>query len=240
MLGIITGTISPSKEVGQLVLKDTTERLKQYEECIKFFIYSEAFDKIIFCDNSDYDMKKMEYLVEEAKSKGIELELMSFLGDAQGVKVHGKGYGEGEIMRYIFDYSKYMNREDFFVKITGRLKINNIKEIIRSLKISRVYFNIPNRTRRDMYDTRIYGMPVAYFKHYFIDTYHKVNDDKGIFLEHVYTNVLLDNNIKVNNFPRYPRIVGVSGSNGIAYNYTEWKCKIKDMLSKVNYYKVKR
>lgn len=239
MLGIITGTICPDKEVGQLVLKDTIERLKQYEESIEFFINSKAFNKLIFCDNSNYDIKRLEYLEKHAEVNGIELELLSFKGDAQGVKFHGKGYGEGEIMKYIVNHSKLLKNENFFVKITGRLKIDNIKEITEKLDPSKIYFNIPNRNRRDMYDTRMYGMPLSYFKKYFADAYHKVNDPKGIFLEYVYTDVVLENSFEVTNFPRYPRIVGISGSSGTVYGYTEWKCKIKDLLSGFNYYCVK-
>ena len=239
MLGIITGTVCPSEDVKQLVLKDRTDRLKQYEESIEFFIDSEAFDKIIFCDNSNFDIKNFEKLEKKAELKGIELEVLSFQGDIQGVKTHGKGYGEGEIMKYIMNHSKLINQEEFLVKITGRLKVDNIKAIVQRIKKESVYFNIPNRTRRDMYDTRMYGMPVSCFKRYFIDIYPKVDDDNGVFLEHVYTDVLLKNNMKVKNFPRYPRIVGVSGSNGLIYDYTEWKCRIKDILSNINFYKVK-
>ena len=239
MLGIITGTIKPNKDVGQLMLKDTTERLKQYRESIDFFIDSEAFDKIIFCDNSHYEMKEFFDLQRKAETKGIMLELLSFQGDNQGVKTQGKGYGEGEIMEYVMNHSKLVKKEFFFVKITGRLKIDNIKKIVQKLNADRIYFNIPNHIRKDMYDTRVYAMPIEIFRRNFQGKYNLVMDDKGNFLEYVYTNTLIEGKIRVTNFPRYPRIVGVSGSNGTVYGYTEWKCKVKDILSLLNCYKIK-
>ena len=240
MLGIITGTVCPSEAVKQLALRDGAARLKQYEESLEFFVDSGAFDKLIFCDNSNFDAANLGNVKKKAEAKGIELEVLAFQGDVQGVKTHGKGYGEGEIMKYIMNHSKLVNQEEFFVKITGRLKVDNIKKIVQRLETKKVYFNVPNRTRRDMYDTRMYGIPLSCFRRYFMDEYHNVDDEKGVFLEYVYTDVLLKHGIQVENFPRYPRIVGVSGSNGQIYGYTEWKCKIKDVLSKIDFYRVKK
>ena len=82
-------------------------------------------------------------------------------------------------------------------------------------------------------------MPVKQFEEYFLDEYEHVMDRDGIFLEHVYTGILKEHNIHVSNFPLYPRIRGISGSGGLTYDYTEWKCRVKDLLCRMNYYKVK-
>ena len=46
------------------------------------------------------------------------------------------------------------------------------------------------------------------------------------------------------NFEIYPGetygLVGESGSGGLSYEYTEWKCKIRDVLSQINFYKVEK
>ncbi|TCL59388.1 hypothetical protein EDD76_104125 [Kineothrix alysoides] len=240
MFIIMTGTIRPSDQVNQLVLKNEDERFTQYEESLRFLLESRACSKIVFCENSNYGTERLYHLKGLAEKNKIELELLSFPGNVEQTRIHGKGYGEGEIMNYVFTYSKLAATDDFFVKITGRLQINNIKDIIVWMKKDSTYFNIPNRTRRDIYDTRIYGMPMEQFKKYFQHSYNKVMDDQGIFLEMVYTDILVENSIYVTNFPRYPRVIGMSGSNGITYGYTEWKCKVRDILSKFNFYIVKR
>lgn len=240
MLLILTGTIRPSLKTDFLALRDEEERLKQYEESIGFFIESGAFSKIIFCENSHYGTDRLVYLEETAKTNKVQLELMSFAGDMEQVVSHGKGYGEGEIMKYVFSNSHLLQEESYFVKITGRMKVDNIKKIVNGINQKRCYFNIPNRTRRDMYDTRMYAMPTEVFKQHFMEKYTEVMDEKGWYLEKVYTEVLRLKKLPVNNFPKYPRITGMSASTGADYVYTEWKCKIKDVLSKFNYYMVKR
>lgn len=239
MLGIITGTIKPPVQMSQLTLRDEEERLRQYRESMEFFIDSGAFSKIVFCENSGYGMEKFFPLIAHGERKGIKLELLSFQGDTGKVCFHGKGYGEGESMAYVFSHSKIAVREPYFVKITGRLKVDNIKNIVERLHQEKTYFNIPNRTIRDLYDTRIYGMPTEQFQKVFLDVYGQVMDQQGIFLERVYTRVIQENQIQVTNFPVYPRIVGMSGSGGAVYDYTEWKCKVKDLLSRMNFYKVR-
>lgn len=239
LVGVVTGTIRPSANMGQLILRDEKERLSQYIQGVRALVESEAFHKIVFAENSGYGCEAFDALQSVATEHQVELECLSFYGDVEQCCVHGKGYGEGEIMEYVFEHSQLLKNEPYFVKITGRLQLDNIAALSTSLRKSRTYFNIPNRTKRDIYDTRIYAMPTKQFEQCFLKEYGQVMDEEGIYLEHVYTRILKENHIKVYNFPRYPRIRGISGSGGAIYDYTEWKCKIKDLLSKVNYYKVK-
>ena len=76
------------------------------------------------------------------------------------------------------------------------------------------------------------------FVSFFLSAYSQVWDDRGIYLEKVYTRVLLQNRLTVSNFPQYPRITGIGGSTGLKYEYTEWKCKIKDLVSLLGGYLV--
>lgn len=239
MLAIITGTIRPANLANQLKICNEEERLSQYAESLKFFIEAKAFNKIIFCENSNYGTEDLAALEEMARDNGVRLEILSFQGNVQQVERHGKGYGEGEIMEYVFDHSELVREEPFFVKITGRMKVMNIQKLVSVMKPEKSYFNIPNSTLRTLYDTRIYGMPTEQFKRCFQKAYLKVWDKQGIYLEHIYTQTLKENGIKVTNFPRYPRIIGISGSTGGSYTYVEWKCKIKDIISRLNGYRVK-
>lgn len=238
MLLILTGTICPARETEFLALRDEEERLRQYEESIRFFLNTKTFSKIIFCENSNYGAEKLSYLTKEAKEQNTLLEILSFQGDSGKTRLHGKGYGEGEIMKYIFENSRLLAQEDTFVKVTGRLKVDNIGKIVSKIKAGQCYFNIPNRTHREMYDTKIYVMTTEMFRSLFLDAYDKVMDSKGIYLERVYTALIGEHGIKVKNFPRFPRVTGVSASTGADYVYTEWKCKIKDILSWFQFYKV--
>lgn len=236
MLIIITGTISPDTNVGQLTIRDSSERLRQYVDALKTLIEQKPDATIIFCDNSGYDMQKLNELKKIASSNDICLELLSFIADSQNVVKYGKGYGEGEIIKYVISNSRYVTDDEYIVKITGRLVVDNISDILRKIKRDRIYFNVPNIHRRDIFDTRLYAMPLRTYKKFFLDEYKKVDDNGGYYLEHVFRDVVLSNKLKSINFPCYPRIVGKSGTGGISYEYTEWKCKIRDILSVFNFY----
>ena len=67
MLAIITGTVNPPQQMGQLTLRDEKERLRQYEESIQFFLESGAFSKIVFCENSNYGTEGFSHLLEIAE-----------------------------------------------------------------------------------------------------------------------------------------------------------------------------
>ena len=240
MLAIITGTICPSGDMKQLAICNAEERLEQYKKSLRFFIGSGAFSKIVFAENSNYGAKALEDLSDYARKNRVQLEILSFAGNTVQSILQGKGYGEGEIMQYVMEHSELLKGESFFVKITGRLLVHNIREITKKLKEQRTYFNIPNRTRKDIYDTRIYAMPVSQFREGFMSVYTQVMDDEGVYLERVYTRQIVNRGIMVYNFPSYPRIEGISGSGGTVYAYSEWKCKIRDMISRFNYYTIKK
>ena len=83
-------------------------------------------------------------------------------------------------------------------------------------------------------------MSVSQFREGFMSVYTQVMDDEGVYLEHVYTRQIVNRGIRIYNFPSYPRIEGISGSRGTIYAYSEWKCKIRDMISRFNYYTIKK
>lgn len=239
MVLIITGSIAPAVDDSQLVVKDQVQRLQQYMDSITFLLQSKAFHKVVFGESSHYPKESLEQLFKIAEENDVQFEYLTFSGNAGKVRLQGKGYGEGEIMDYVFTHSELIKGEADFMKITGRLKVDNILDIVKRCKPGHLYFNIPNRTIREWYDTRVYAMPAELFTQSFQKEYVHVDDEKGKYLEVVYTEQIKNKQLKVKNFPRYPRIVGKSGSTGAQYVYTEWKCKIKDIFSIFQCYKVK-
>lgn len=61
--------------------------------------------------------------------RGDSIYRNSFQGDVDAVRMKGKGYGEGEILAYLYENSSIMQRSRYYYKITGRLTINNIDKI---------------------------------------------------------------------------------------------------------------
>ena len=236
MLIIMTATITPANNIKFLSLRNSEERLKQYKESLISLIKSKPNCNIVFCDNSNIQLSMLEDIMQLAEKENVSLELLSFKGDAEGTEKYGKGYGEGEIIKYVLENSKLARNETYMVKITGRLIVHNIFDLTNRLKKNLIYFNVPNYQNRSIYDTRVYAMPICIFKEYFIEGYKNVDDENGYYLENAYTDIILKERLKINNFPKCIRLVGESGSGGAVYTYKEWKARVRDFLCLFNIY----
>lgn len=214
---IITGTITPPKDVFQLYLTDSEERKKQYISSIRYYIENTKIQKIIYCDNSGTD--EDSNIKEMAIKKGKRLEWLSFTSDVTKVRKQGKGFGEGEIMKFIFSNSLLIRECKSFAKVTGRLIVKNIDAVIFTSSINHIYCDIVN----NYVQTYFYIMPTPIYKSYFLNAYQQVNDRSGYFLEHCFYTTLKEKNIRYRLFSLYPNIIGQSGSTGGSYELSYWQ-----------------
>ena len=113
MLLIITGCIKVNDNTPYVAVRDDRLRLDDYISTIKWAIESEVFDKIVFCDNSGYvyDDKEIQDL---AKIRLKKFEWLCFQASPDLVNTYGKGYGEGEIIKYVLNNSKIISDSDYF------------------------------------------------------------------------------------------------------------------------------
>lgn len=214
------------------VLSDPEERKNQYIDSLIFFITQTAFRKIIICDNSGFNY--FSSLVELATEHHKELELLSFKGDQELVAQQGKGYGEGEIMKYVLQNSALIKKVKGFFKVTGRLKLVNSDQLLRQcneqqnyfipVSLLRPRFMVPKAARACV-DVCVYYVTVDFFQQILLDAYKEVRDDQTCFLEHAYHDALLKSGASVKCFPVAPEIIGMSGSNG-------WMLKERSYLKK--------
>lgn len=214
---IITGTIEPPAGVFKLSLSDKNVRRKQYIDSIKYYIQKTKIEKIIFCDNSDA-LEEIE-LKMLALKYNKEFEWISFKGDNSSVVKQGKGFGEGEIIKYIFENSMIIKKCRMFVKVTGRLIVKNIDTVINFTTNDFFYCDF----QQNIVYTHFYVMPIDMYKLYFMNAYNYVNDRDGHFLEHCFYNVRINNSIQTKQFIIYPNITGISGSTGERYDISVLK-----------------
>ncbi len=235
MVILLTATVYPDNRMGQLQLKSSEIRLMQYQQALLFYLQKTNANKIVLCDNSGVSLDKFEEQKVIAQQAGKELELLSFVGDKEVAVQRGKGYGEGEIIKFAMKNSALINKDKDIVKITGRLIVRNIDTLMKGYR-GKPTFNIAEHTEANRVDTRIFMVSKDVFEEHFIDRYEEVHDDKGVFLEQVYYECITRSELKVERFARYPRIRGYSGSTGAEYTFKEWKCKIKDILEVLGYF----
>lgn len=214
---IITGCIAPKKDVPFLAVAETQERLAEYEETLRWAIFESPFTEIVYADNSGFDLGTLQNYVSEAEKKEKNLELLGFsLSDP--LVFQGKGYGEGKIMEYVLRNSRLVaeNKEQYFYKLTGRLKIANIHEMMKGSRTDTVYF-FRNYPLYEMLDTRFYGMPMEIYRRYFLNAYTMVNDEKLNYLEKIFYEICEKNRISYQCMKKYPEFRGRSGSTGAVY-----------------------
>lgn len=213
---VLTSCINPPRQ-NLLRLTDSEARKVQTIECLRFYIRCGVFSKILLCDGSDYDLTEIE-LFREAEKYNVELEMLSFQQDFDKVIKFGKGYGEGEIMAYLVNKSRLFQNSRNFLKVTGRLIIENITKIANAVNSSeKVYFNIIPSKRLSCVDTRVYVMPTSCYERYFLYSYQNVNDFVNYTYEYCFSDVIKNNKIKFQNLPEAPILCGFSGTDGKQY-----------------------
>lgn len=234
---LITGCIKPSSKVPRLTVDNEEIRRKQYESTILWAIEETEIKDIVFCDNSNNSLCEDLYLLANKHNKNLEM--LSFQGDIQSIEKYGKGYGEGEIIEYVLNKSEIIRRNSGFIKITGRLKINNIDVLCKDIKAGRFYYFTSATTvkhRNPMVETRFYVIDKNIYDSLFKDAYKMVDDNNGIYLEKVFRDIIISKKSIGAKFNCYPDFVGVSGSNGNSYKISKHKLFVKSICSFFGFY----
>lgn len=214
---LITGCISPNRNQDYLVICDQKVRLQQYVDSIIFYIKHSLFRNIVFCENSNFkydDVSKLELLASQYNKN---FEWISFAGETSKISTFGKGYGEDEIVDYALENSLLLAKCESFAKVTGRLILQNVDEMIKPCSLKENYF------LRDIYrhhtyavDTRFYVVNKDFFCTNLRGCYKKdYSKAETQALEDVYF-LLLRGRYKP--FYHFYDFTGVSGGNGRDYS----------------------
>lgn len=211
---LLTGCINPDG-MPFTSLTDKSVRKEQYIKAINFYIHNTDFP-IVFAENSNTDISN---IFQQAISCN-RIEILTFSGNNN--KNRGKGYGEAEIIEYALNYSQFIissDRQCAIVKITGRLIVENINDIINKRFIFQGDKSIvvSYNTAFTLADSRVIIAPLNFYIS-FLENKEQINDFNNKYFENV-----LSNSIKYCNtfhyYPFYvePQITGSSGSTGVEY-----------------------
>lgn len=194
------------------VLTDTSERLRQYREALDFYLLETTLP-IVFCENTlcDFSEDYKEYITSG------RLEYITFDGNNFD-KSRGKGYGEALIMEEAFRHSRLLDQCNFVVKITGRLIVRNISQLVkdnRRMFTDTIQTFYPNN---NMADSRLVILPKLFCIVDFLARKDSINDTEGYYFEHLlYDAVISRKKYIYVPFLHVPLIDGVSGSTGNLY-----------------------
>ena len=121
---LLTACINPNG-MGYTYLQDPEIRKSQYLEAIDFYLKETNCD-IVFCENTGANI----FDEIESAEKCSRLEYLTFCGNDYD-KRRGKGYGEATIICYAIENSRRLRNVDSVIKITGRVIIRNISELLQ-------------------------------------------------------------------------------------------------------------
>lgn len=218
---LITGAIDINACVPKYTkLTDTGERLKQYEDSIEYAIRNyKTISNIIFCENTKFGFKEKEF-VNLSRSFKKQFEYLTFQGNYDRIQLQGKGYGEGEIIKYALMNSHLLKNSTSFVKLTGRLTVANFDMLIKKvIKKPGNYFQLPSLFRKNKTNTIstvLYSTETSFYIQNLLDLYKMVDDSQRQILEFLFYRAISVH--EVYNFPYYPVIRGLSGTSGNPYN----------------------
>jgi hypothetical protein len=195
-------------------LNDPGERLSAYLQGIAYWLFFSQIQEIIICDSSQFDYAKL-IPRELVDSTGKRVEILSFNGSTDVIARRGKGYGEGETMRFVLENSELVARSRAFFKVTGKLWVSNL-EAFSLGSGQQAYFYRPRfRVREEprLVDTRFYFTDKQLFLDYLADAYRRVDDSAGFFLEHAYYASLPEDRTGRFTSPFLPRLHGIAGTS---------------------------
>lgn len=209
---LLTACVNPGG-MSYTALQDSGIRKKQYEEALDFYL-KKTNVPIVFVENTscDFSAKYNDYIQEG------RLECHTFNGNDYD-KSLGKGYGEYKILMYADAHSKILSSCQYVLKITGRIKVRNIKCLLKSKSLM-----LNNVFRCDFRETDyLWSMVVMIETQKLMDVFkaegHRLNDSNGVYFEHIlYEGMVKDKKVLAIPFFESPEINGVCGTSNQPYS----------------------
>jgi len=219
MVLLLTGAIDIRNfNIPSTKITDCKERLDQYLDSIDYALtHYQSISDLVFCENTNFNFD-YSYLHEKAVQYGKKLEILSFKGDYIRIQQNGKGYGEGEIIAYALNNSKLLSKSESFFKLTGRLVVKNMDQIITSSPLSSYFIYHPKniyKVSKDHIETFFYKSEKKLYLNLLMNAYKEVDELRFQYLEHIFYERLYP--IKLKSFKLRPEISGLSGTAGDNY-----------------------
>jgi len=220
---LITGTVVPNSNF--VVHTNAEQRLEEYYEGLLFYSNEFKNDDLYFLENSNYDFSENEKFQKLFSSTNITL--MKF--PVSDKFDQGKGYQEFEMLDRAVE--SLTGKYDSFIKITGRYKVLNLKQLI-NLTGKELIIDCHKKTK--VAQTNVFYGTLDFYNTYLRGLYNKVDDSKGIYIEKIVYHEIFTKGIvnKIAPFSSNPLITGVSGSYGGTLNRNKLKLKLRNIERK--------
>jgi hypothetical protein len=209
-------------------LSDPSARLRETEKGLSRWLSQPGVTHVVVCDGSGFDFRPM--LRDLCAGTPVTAESLSFANDAAMVKERGKGWGEGEIVKYALTNSRILDDFSAFAKCTGKLWVPNFSDCLKGFN-GTASFDFNGWLTPKFIDTRFYIAQKDFYSRHLIDAHQKVFDSRGFYLEHAFLHALRDFSPSIYVMFPTPRIRGMSGSMAAPYAQSKMKSSLRDIRS---------
>lgn len=213
---LLTSSLIPTDLSGNL--NDPSMRMMHTIESISEWLRIDPHIQIVICDGSGFDFAE----TVKVNFPAANIECIFFNNDAEQIKRHGKGYGEGEIIRYAIEHSRLMNESEVFIKCTAKLWVANFNQCLLQWNqqfICGAYFaNVFSykKTALQFIDTRFYITRKDFYVQHFSAVHIQLGNTAQS-IEDAFLDVIQDKKIQHILFRTPPVICGVGGGSGKYY-----------------------
>jgi hypothetical protein len=213
-------------------LKDTNLRKIHALESIGKWLKLDPSLQIILCDGSNYNFAKdVEHHFPSAN-----IECLYFDNDQVKVEKYGRGYGEGEIVKYAIIHSSHIKKIGAFAKCSSKLWVENFSECIKQWNgfilfsgfFENTYSLLKSSQLRNI-DTRFYIINLAVYEHLFQNAHITMRSREGHGLEDSFYDIFMSKVHSACLLTIPPIIRGIGGGSGLYYRESYFK-RLKNQL----------
>jgi len=226
---LITSAVHVSS--AQTVYCDEQKRLQETLSGLMHWVATPSVRQVVICDGSGFDFAPALTDLRSAYQH-VEIEALTFTNDIDAVRARGKGYGEGEIVNHALVHSRILAAAPAFAKCTGKLWVSNFAKCLRGFN-GTAAFDYNGKLTPQFIDTRFYLVDKGFHRDVLAQAYREVDDTSGFYLEHAYQKALASRRLADYVMCPTPRIRGVSGSMGVAYQTQGFKALLRDVRSRL-------
>jgi hypothetical protein len=218
-------------------LKNTAARTQHAMESIDAWLRIAPDHALVICDGSGFDYSPLI----ASRFPGARIESLHFMNDANLVALHGRGYGEGEIVKFALSHSATIAAAGCFAKCTSKLWVENFKQCLShwngKLMLKGVFLDVFSPLKKSRFhhiDTRFYVASLETYRTFFIDAHLGIRKEAGYGLEECFRDIVLSQQMQGVLSPCTPIIAGLGGGTGAYYRnprHRIWKEILRNRLA---------
>lgn len=194
---VMTAAVDPRGMTG-LSVNAVDERAAQYLEVLRYYLNKGVADRIVFVENSGYDLTAFRKVAVEHPAVPVEFISCQFNDYPRHL---GKSYGEMQILDYVVDHSDFVREAGEFIKVTGRFPILNIDKLLSEADRRRPWALFCDCKDHPVYDwlrlgwnghaadTRFFIVNTDFYRQNFYGRYVELDDSAGKLIESLFFQV---------------------------------------------------